>query len=339
MTRSVLAFLDVQSPEVRALIQSIAPPDIDIRMATTGDLAEQTALAADAEFVVGGITKLPSEVINAAPKLRLIHKWGIGVDKIDLEAARARGVPVVITAGANARPVADHALLLMLATVKHLNSAQAKARAGLWWEARGDARTQNLQMQGKLVGLVGLGNIGRQVTKRLHGFDAEVCYYDVRRLSPDEEASVGVMFRELDDLVASADIISLHLPYLPSTRHILSRERLGRMKRGAIVVNTARGELIDEQALADALRSGHLGGAGIDVFHDEPPGLDNPLFAPDLPNLVLTPHVAGSTFDNVENVASHIFGNVRRVLNGEPLPAADIVVPPGPMLAKPITAT
>jgi phosphoglycerate dehydrogenase-like enzyme len=154
-----------------------------------------------------------------------------------------------------------------------------------------------------------------------------VCYYDIRRPTPAEEQALGVRFRELDPLLAEADIVSLHVPYTAATRKMLSRERIARLRPGAIVINTARGEVVDEAALAEALDAGRLAGAGIDVFGGEPPPPDHPLLRVRAPGLVLAPHVAGSVFDNVANVARHAFRNIERVLDGEPLPSADVVAP------------
>ena len=325
--RPVVAFLDPFPPEVRSIIAAESLPEVALRMATSSDPGELRAVAADAAFLVGGVAPIPASLIDATRNLRLIHKWGIGVDKIDVAAARARGVPVAITAGANAVPVAESTLLLMLAVLRRLPHRQAQLRAGEWWRARAEARAQTRQLNGKVVALVGMGAIGREVTKRLRAFDAQVRYFDVRRLPADEERALGVRFAELDELLADADIVSLHVPLLPSTTQLLSRSRIARLKPGAIVINTARGEVVDEAALAEALEEGRLAGAGVDVFSTEPPPPDHPLLRVKAPGLVLTPHQAGSAYDNVARVARHVFTNIRRVLRGEPLAPADIVSP------------
>lgn len=309
------------------MIAAESLPEVTLRMATSSDPAELRAVTAGAAFFVGGVTPITADLIAATPSLRLIHKWGIGVDKIDLAAARARGVPVAITAGANAVAVAEFTLLLMLAVLRRLIEREAQLRAGEWWRARAEARAHALQLRGKAVGLIGMGAIGRQVAKRLHAFDAEIRYFDVRRLGPEDERLLNVRFAELDRLLAEADIVSLHVPLIESTRHLLSRTRIGRLKPGAIIVNTARGAVVDEDALAEALEEGRLGGAGIDVFDTEPPPPAHPLLRVKAPGLVLTPHLAGSAYDNVAPVARHVFANIRRVLRGEPLPGADIVAP------------
>jgi D-3-phosphoglycerate dehydrogenase len=320
-----VALLDPHGSAVRAAIQAECPAEVLLRMTSSGDLAERRALAEDAEFFVGGILPIPAGLIHAAPRLRLIHKWGIGVDKIDLAAARERGVPVAITAGANAAPVAEFTLLLALAVLRRLPRREAQLRGGEWDRAREENRVEARQLRGKVVALVGLGAIGREVARRVRAFDAEVRYYDVRRLAPDEERALGVRFQDLDALLAEADVVSLHVPLLPATRGLLSRERIARLRPGAIVINTARGELVDEDALAEALERGRLGGAGIDVFGGEPPPAGHPLRRVTAPGLVLAPHVAGAVFDNVGNVARHVFANIQRVLDGKPVPARDLV--------------
>ncbi|HEV8676745.1 MAG TPA: NAD(P)-dependent oxidoreductase [Methylomirabilota bacterium] len=325
MSKPVVAFLDPHGPEVRAAIQAECPPEVVLRLATSSDPAERASLVGDAEFLVGGITPIPASLIQAAPRLRLIHKWGIGVDKIDLAAAQARGVPVAITAGANAVPVAEFTLLLVLAVLRRLSHREAQLRAGEWQRAREETRAQARQLRGKLVALIGMGAIGREVARRLRAFDAEVRYFDVRRLAPDEERALGVRFGDLEALLSEADIVSLHVPLLPSTRRLLSRERIARLRPQAVVINTARGELVDEAALAEALDAGRLAGAGLDVFGTEPPPADHPLLRVKAPGLVLAPHLAGSVIDNVGNMARHVFANIRRVLDGEPIPARDLV--------------
>ena len=327
MTRPVVVLLDAHDPEVRAIIAAECPARLELRMATSDDPRDRVGLAKDAAFFVGGITAIPASLMDAAPGLRLIQKWGIGVDKIDLAAARARRIPVAITAGANAVPVAEFTLLLMLAVLRRLPHRAAQLRAGDWHAARDEARLQARSLRGRVVALVGLGAIGREVARRLRAFEAEVCYFDVQRAPPAEEEALGVRFQHLDALLPEADLVSLHVPLTPATRGILSRERLARLKPQAIVINTARGELVDEVALAEALAEGRLAGAGVDVFGGEPPPSDHPLRRLAVPGLVLAPHLAGSVFDNVANVARHAFANIQRVLDGEPIPARDLVQP------------
>jgi D-isomer specific 2-hydroxyacid dehydrogenase, NAD binding domain len=232
VARPVAVLLDVHEPVVRAVIAAECPATVELRMATSADPGDRTALARDAAFFVGGITPIPASMMDAAPALRLIHKWGIGVDKIDLAAARARGIPVAITAGANAVAVAEFTLLLMLAVLRRLPYREAQLRSGEWNRARGETRLEARQLRGKLVGLVRLGGIGRQVAKRLQAFDTEVRYFDIRRPTPAEEQALGVRFQALDGLLSEVDIVSLHVPYTPATRRMLSREQSRGSGRG-----------------------------------------------------------------------------------------------------------
>ena len=210
--RPVVVFLDAHDPEVRAVIAAECPARLDLRMATSDAVGDRLGLVTDAAFFVGGISAIPASLMDAAPGLRLIQKWGIGVDKIDLAAARARGIPVAITAGANAVPVAEFTLLLMLAVLRRLPAREAEFRGGEWHRPRRDTRLQARQLRGKRVALVGLGAIGRQVAKRLQAFDVDVRYFDIRRPTLAEEQTLGVRFQELDALLAEADIVSLHVP-------------------------------------------------------------------------------------------------------------------------------
>jgi phosphoglycerate dehydrogenase-like enzyme len=238
--------------------------------------------------------------------------------------ARARTVLVTGSAGRLGRAVSAE-LLARGHRVRRLPHRERQLRAGEWQEARRETRVQAQQLRGQLVALVGLGAIGREVARRVRGFEAQVRYYDLRLATPANEAALGVRFQELDALLAEADVVSLHVPLTAATRRLLSRERIGRLKPGAIVINTARGELVDEAALAEALDAGTLAGAGIDVFGGEPPPPDHPLLRVSPPGLVLTSHLAGSDFDNVTNVARDVFRNIQRVLDGHPLPEADLV--------------
>ena len=305
--KPVVVVLNLYPPAVRAIIATSAPPEIDLRLATTSEPDAIRTLVADADVFVGGSWPITAAVMDCAPRLKLIHKWGVGVEKIDLDAARARGIQVAITAGANAQAVAELALLLMLMVLRRIPEAQADLRAGRWSEGQAVARSQARQLRGKRVGLVGLGNVGREVAIRVRAFGAQVAYFDIRRATPREERALGLIYQPLDDLLVSADVVSLHTPYVVATRGLLSRARIASLKPGAIVINTARGELVDEAALADALRSGRVGGAGLDVLTGEPPAPDNPLLAMDLPNVVATPHIGGSVFDLVADIAAHVF--------------------------------
>ena len=265
-------------------------------------------------------TPITEAMLAAAPKLRFLQVAGVGVDHVDLDAARRLGITVANVAGANAVSVAEHVVMAILALMRGLVAAHEAMRAGDWPLPRWMATARDLA--GRTVGIVGMGRIGREVATRLLPFGVALLYHDVRRLSAPDEDALGVTYASLDDLLASSDVVTLHLPLTPETRNLLDRERLGRMKPGALLVNTARAELVDEAALVEALASGRLGGAAIDVFAPEPPPPDHPLRR--LPNVLLTPHGAGVTAEAQERIAQGALTNVLRFLDGHPL--ADVVV-------------
>ena len=318
-----VACLDVWAPAVREVVRRTAPPEFDLHFATSYDEAEQMALVEGAEIILAGWAAVTAPMLAHAKRLRFIEKWGIGVDRIDVEAARKKGIPLAITAGSNAGPVAELTIGLILGVYRRLAQVDAALRRGVWLKA--EMREIGYQIAGKTVGLVGFGNIGRKVAQRLRGFDCHVVYHDARRADAATETALAATFVPLERLLAESDIVSLHTPLTPQTGKMINAASIARMKDGAVLINTARGELVDEKALYDALVAGKLRGAGLDAFDPEPPAKDNPLFT--LDQLIATPHTGGAVFDNVENVARHAIGNILRFLRGEPLAPADVVVP------------
>jgi len=269
-----------------------------------------------------------AEILAAAPRLRFIQKLGAGYDKIDLATCKQRGIAVARLAGGNAIPVAEHTLLLMLATLRRLPFIDRKTRAGEWLKE--EARGVNRQLTGKRVGLVGFGAIGKALAKLLIGFDVEVVYFDTILPPPEFERNLRVRHLPLDELLRTADIISLHVPLAPETAGLISKERIAAMKRGAVLINCARGGLVDEAALTAALVEGRLFAAGIDAFAKEPP-VGSPLLT--LDQTVVTPHMAGATIDNFGFVIGRAVANAQQYLSGEGLPGADAVsVPEGTTL-------
>ena len=319
----VVACLDVWAPAVRAVVRQVAPPELDLHFATSYDDAEQFGLMERAEIVLAGWAQVTEPMLARAPRLRMIEKWGIGVDRIDVEAVRRRNIPLAITAGSNAGPVAELAIALMLGVYRRLAQVDSALRRGQWLKA--EMRGLCYQLTGKTVGLLGFGNIGRTVARRLRGFEVRVIYFDSSRASADVETALGAQWVPLAELLAESDILSLHAPFVPETAKIINAEAIAAMKTGAVLINTARGELVDEAALYDALVAGKLRGAGIDAFETEPPPPDHPLLA--LDQVLATPHVGGAVFDNVDNVARHAIGNILKFLRGEALAPADVVVP------------
>ncbi len=317
----MVSCLEVWDDEVRGIVKQIAPPEFEVCFATSYESDVQYALGIQGDFIMAGWAKVPAKMIEDAPQLKLIHKWGAGYEKIDLAAAKKKGIPVAITAGSNSGPVAEHAIALMLAVYRRIPYVDRSLREGKWLKQ--DMRSVCRQLERKTVGLLGLGHIGRLVARKLRGFDVKLIYYDAVRASEEAEKALSITFVPFDQLLAQSDIISVHVPLLESTRSMINAAAIAMMKDGAVIINTSRGGVIDEQALYLALKSGKLFGAGLDTHTVEPPPADNPLYA--LDNIVVTPHTGAVVVDNVANVTIHVFENMQRFLRGEALPTEDRV--------------
>jgi phosphoglycerate dehydrogenase-like enzyme len=230
------------------------------------------------------------------------------VDNVDLAAAREMGITVTNTPGANSVSVAELALTLILSLARQIPEAASAVQDGKW------PRLGGLTLENKTVGLLGLGAIGKQLTRRLQGFDCRIMAYDPYA-DPDFASEHGVQLAGMDEVVAAADFLSLHLPLLPETRQLVNREFLAKMKKGAYLINTSRGEVVDEDALLDALQSGQLKGAGLDAFAVEPPDPANPLLR--LPQVIATPHLGAQTDGATSNMGWLALEDCLAVLRGE----------------------
>jgi len=262
---------------------------------------------ADADaLVVRSATRVTDELLSHAPRVRVVGRAGVGVDNVDLDAATHRGVVVMNTPGGNATSVAEHALALMLSMARSIPQLNAAMHAGRW-EKSGAA---GAELRGKTLGLVGLGRVGAEVARRARGFEMHVLAHDPY-LSPERAAEWDVELVSLKDVLEKSDFVSLHTGLSEATRGLINAATIAQMKKGARLVNTARGELVDEAALAEGLRSGHLAGAALDVFATEPPK-DSALLA--MANVIATPHVAGSTTEAQEEVGVQIAQQVRDYL-------------------------
>ena len=271
--------------------------DFDIKVGLTKD--ELIAIAGDYDaFAIRSGAKIDKDVIAAATKLKVIARAGIGVDNVDIPAATANGVIVMNTPFGNSITTAEHAIAMMFALARQLPAADASTQAGKWEKSR----FMGVELTGKTLGLIGAGNIGSIVADRANGLRMKVVAYDPF-LSPERAVEMGVEKLQLDDLLARADLITLHTPLTDKTRNILSEESLRKTKKGVLIINCARGGLVDEVALRKLLDDGHIGGAGFDVFMVEP-AKENPLFGSD--KVVATPHLGASTAEAQENVALQV---------------------------------
>jgi len=274
---------------------------------------EQKSAVAEADFILHFGTPVHDDVLRAAGKAKLVQMMAAGYDEMNLELMSELGIPCANNGGANSWAVSDHTLMLMLALNKKLALGERSVRDGSWNRSVG--RLNTYEMAGKLVGLVGIGNIGRQVARRVQAFDALVQYHDVYPLDEEREKELNVTRVGLDELFRTSDIVSLHTPLTAETRHLVNRERIATMKSTALLINTARGAVVDEAALIEGLQAGRIAGAGIDVFEQEPIDPANPLLAMD--NVVLTPHIAGITWDTWSRRARFAYANMQRVWRGE----------------------
>ncbi len=255
--------------------------------------AEVARLLPGIDGYIAGLDGIDADALKMADRLKVIARYGVGVDSVDLEAARQKGIIVTNTPGANSVSVAELALGLMLALARQIPEAVDAVHQGKW------PRYAGLSLEGKTVGILGLGAIGKQLARRLAGFDCRLLAYDPFG-DPVAAKELSVKLTALDDVLERSDFLSLHLPLLPETRAMVNDGFLGRMKKGAFLINTSRGEVVDEEALLKALQSGHLKGAALDAFTVEPPDPKNPLLR--LPQVIATPHLGAQTDGATSNM-------------------------------------
>jgi phosphoglycerate dehydrogenase-like enzyme len=305
----------------RKFATGLAPHGFELIEVSAGS-PELHAAMPEADYLIGlGDKSMDDAFYARAKKLKLVQLLSAGYDKCDIEAARRAGVPICNNGGANSVAVAEHTLMLMLAVCRrliwqHQNVAGGRWRGNNWQEMH------LYELEGKTLGIIGLGTIGKKVARLARAFDMKVIYFDVLRLNETQEDAVGARFRLFDEVLMQSDIVSLHVPLLSSTRHMISTRELGLMQRHAYLINTCRGPVVDEPALTAALSDGTIAGAGLDVFDTEPPPPDNPLFT--LENVILTAHLAGPTWENRAKRFRNAFDNVLRVHRGQ---AANWVIP------------
>jgi len=299
-------------PRLAARLKALGREGFGIEFCPEEDDGRLAALLPEAEVLLHVLKPATAAIIAQAPKLRLIQKIGVGVNTIDLTAARSRGIAVANMPGTNTTAVAETALLLMLAALRDLPATDRATRAGQGWSLGAGLQERVGELRGRTVGLIGAGMVPRALIPMLRGFGAKPVY-----ASRSEHPDLGIPRMPLPDLLANADIVSLHVPLVPETERMIDRTALARMKPGAILINTARGGLVDEPALVEALRTGRLQAAGLDVFGEEPVRPDNPLLR--LDNVVLMPHVAWLTPETLERSLEVAVENMRRLRDGRPL--------------------
>jgi len=268
---------------------------------------------AEAVFFAPG-RHLDDAVLAHARHIKLMQLWSSGYDKFNVAGATRYGIPVANNGGANASSVAEHAVLLMLAVYKWLPNSCTRTVTGDW---KGNSHGMDMfTLEGKTLGIIGFGNIGRQVAKKVRGFGMEVLYYDIKRADGRIEKELKARFTPLEELLKTSDIITLHLHLNEQSRNIIGEKEFNLMKKGAVLINVSRAQLVEPTAFFGALKNNKIHGAGLDVYLEEPTSPNDPLLT--LPNVVATPHMAGTTYDAYISVLAHALENFRRVRNGKP---------------------
>ena len=292
------------------------PKDWDISVETDLDeLAKRT----DVEVLITRAFQVDKAFIEQNKGLKFIQKWGTGLNAVDVETAGKHGIPVCNVPGANAYSVSELAVMLMLAVYRNLLYHNKKLHSGIW--SKPDIVERSYCLKGKTVGLIGGGNIGKLVAKKVQAFDAKTVYYDVFRMKEEDEAANNMKYLPLDELLKVSDIVSLHIPLLESTKNFISKPQFDMMKDGAVIINSARGGLINEADLLEALDSGKIMGAGLDCLCNEGKALDknDPLLNHEF--VTVTPHIGGTSNDLAAEMVPRMAANAVRFVNGEPLEA------------------
>ena len=300
-------------PELLNFFVHHIPPGFKLVVLEEGTQEEENKKMAEADFIVLTSHRLSAQTIANGRNVRLIQKLGVGTDMIDLKAAATSGIPVANTGEASSISVAEHTILLMLAVYKKLLLAYNNLKFGRW--TRFELRLDSFELFDKKLGIIGLGRIGQEVAKRAKAFGMDINYYDIRRPSPDVEQNLGANYLSLPELLATCDVISLHVRLTEGSKPLIGKDEFKLMKRTGIIINTARAELIEsEDILIHALKEKEIAGAGLDVFHREPITKDNPLLH--LENVVATPHIGAGTKDSLSRVYREALNNILRVANG-----------------------
>lgn len=316
-----VVLLDPSAPDRLVRMRGLLPVGWTLGNAATREAGDQAAALVGADYAITGDVPVTAAMM-AAPGLRAVHKWGVGYDGIDLDAARAHGVRVLRTTGSNAVAVAETTLGLILAVNRNITRGHVAIHQGNW--PKGELGATSMRLSGRTVGIVGMGHIGRALARLLRGFDCRILYTKRTPLPPADEADAGASFAPLDDLLVQSDVVTLNCELNDSTLNLIDARRLALMRPDAILVNAARGGVLVEADLADAIRAGRLRGAAVDVFAQEPIAPDNPLIG--LDRVVLTPHVAAISTDAFAPTVQRMLTNFAAIEDGGQPPSLDVLV-------------
>ncbi|URZ03776.1 2-hydroxyacid dehydrogenase [Clostridium felsineum] len=286
--------------------------------------AKLLQIAADADVIFADVIQpVSADLIQAMPNLKLIHSEGVGYNNIDIEAANKRGIYVCNNAGANSKSVAEHTIMLMLAVLRHLVEGDFMVRSGRQLESKSNWINEEItELYSCKVGILGMGAIGKETAKRLKAFGCEVSYYNPFRLSLEEEKEYGAAYQPLDEILKESDIVSLHFPVTPENMNFIDKEKFSMMKKSAILINTARGEIINQEDLIYAIENGMIVGAGLDALAPEPVTMDNSalhLSKKASRKITFSPHIAGATKNAFITMHRCVWENVKALNEGRPL--------------------
>lgn len=295
------------------IIKSAVPDGFELEMLESVSQQELEGKVKEAEYLlVSGRLKINRTVLGNAQNIKMIQRTGVGLDSIDLEYIRNHDIPFYVNKGVNAQSVAEHTILLMLASLRNLVEINENTKRGIWKKQAQGVCTHELC--GKTVGLIGMGAIGRKVAGMLKAFGAEVLYNDVSKMKQEDENALGIKFSTREEIIEKSDIISLHCPLTDDTHHMINDRAVNKMKNGVILINTARGGLIDEAALINGIKNGKIAGAGIDVYEKEP--VDNSEVL-NLQNIITTPHIGGVTYDSFYQMMYQAMRNIEMFDKGQ----------------------
>lgn len=296
-----------------SIIYEVLPPGFELVNLSKATGEELLKAVPQADYILAsGRVKIGKEVIESSPKLKMIQRTGVGLDSIDLDVLEEKQIPLYVNTGINSDSVAEHAILLILAALRRLTTIDAQVKSGVWIKQGNGIK--NRELKGKTVGIIGMGHIGRKVARILSAFEARIVYTDVCRTPEDFEKKYDITYMQLADLLAESDVVTLHCPLTEENRNLFDRKAFEGMKRDAIIVNTARGGLIEEQSLVYALEQNIIAGAALDVFASEPLTKDSPLLKFD--NVILTPHIGGVTYDSFKAMMKGAMYNIDSFHNG-----------------------
>ena len=318
-----IAFLTSRTRCEKFTDPSMVPEGAEIVFFEQGYTAEEViARAGDAEFaVVDAVLPFTAEMIEGMPNLRMIHSEGVGYAAIDIAAAAKRGIPVCNNQGVNAPQVAEHTVMLILTVLRRFAEGEAAVRAGRQMQMKLDVMANGMDdLIGKRVGLIGFGAIGKELAKRLQPFGCKLFYTDPIRADAQLEAAFGITYLTQDELLRTSDVITLHVPVTPSTTNLINRDTLAMMKSDAIVVNCARGAVVNTADLAEAIRNGTIYGCALDTIDPEPFLPDDPILTLPEPwrwRVSVSPHIAGNTINTFYASYDGVWGDINRVLRGE----------------------